>query len=160
MNSKYDSARIAFGTKQIDWLNDNIKCAALSPSYPGGTIALTTHSTFNDIASYVLTGSQPIITLTNKVTSVGSLAGAFSSGQFNFVALSGNQTIGFLAIFKDYNLANINGAPLQGSYGSQILANQACPLIALMDSGEGIGAGTNGFDIQVIWDTTKGIFRL
>ena len=152
-NNNYDYARVAFATAQIDWLNHNIKAAVLSPLYTGGTIATTTEVHFDSIAPYVLTGGQPIVTLINKVTSVGSLIGALSADPVTFTALTANQSIGYIVIFKDLDITNINGAPALGNQTSS-------PLIALIDSGYGIGAGTNGYDMELTWDTVNGITRL
>lgn len=152
-NNNYDNARVAFAEGQINWSSDNIKAAVISQLYTGGTTATTNDVHFDAIAPYVLTGGQPIVTLINKVTSVGSLIGALSADPATFIALTANQSIGYIVIFKDPDPTNINGAPALGNQASS-------PLIALIDSGFGIGAGTNGYDMEITWDLVTGITRL
>jgi hypothetical protein len=152
-NSLYDSARIAFGTAGINWLGDNIKAAILTPAYPGGSVSISGDSEFTAIAPYILAGTTASVTLTTKVTSVGALTGAMSSAPVTFVALTAGQIIGYIALYKDPDPTNINGIPAIGNQASS-------PLIALFDSGYGIGAGTNGSNIEITWDPINGIFRL
>lgn len=155
-NSLYDKIRPAFAQAEINWLTDNIKLALVSPSYLGGTISTQQDQYYTSIAPYILTGTHTIRTLTSKVTSMGTspvIYGALSSGPVTFTAVTANQTIGYLAIFKDTDPTNIDGPPASGNQGTS-------NLIVLFDSGYGIGAGTNGQDIQITWDLVNGILRL
>ena len=156
-NSLYDKVRPAFALAQINWATDNIKVAVLGPTYTGGTVATQNDEFYSSIAAHTLVGTTPIRSLTNKVTSMGVspniIYGALSANPVTFVALTANQTIGYLVIFKDPDVNNIDGPPALGNQGS-------AQLIALMDSGYGIGAGTNGQNIQITWDLTNGIMRL
>ena len=79
--------------------------------------------------------------------------GALSGNPITFISLTANQTIGYLCVFKDPDPLNTDGAPATGNQGS-------ARLIELIDSGYGIGAGTNGQNIQITWDTTTGIMRI
>ena len=157
MNSLYDKIRPNFAEAQINWLTDNVKVALLGGTYLGGTASTASDQFFSDIASHVLLGTKPIKTLTGKVTSMGSspniIYGALSSNPVTFETLTANQTIGYLAVFIDPDPANIDGPPASGDQASS-------PLILLYDSGYGIGAGTNGQNVQITWDLVNGMFRL
>lgn len=156
-NSLYNNARVAFANAEINWTSDNIKAVLLSPSYAGGSVSIAGDSNFTSIAPYVLTGTIPSVTLTSKVTSVGTspniITGALSAAPVTFVSVTAGQIIGYIAIYKDINPANINGVPLSGDQSTSLL-------ISLFDSGFGIGAGTNGANIQITWDQVNGILRL
>lgn len=149
----YDHARVNFALGQINWVADNIKVAVLSPAYVAGLVATANDLDFSAIAPFILTGVEPIITLINKVTSVGSNVGALSANPIDFVALDINQIMGFYVVFKDPDPTNVNGAPALANYATS-------PLLVLYDTGFGLGAGTNGFDIQVTWHPTEGMFKL
>ena len=151
MKTLYDNARVLFASGQINWTTDNIKAVVLSPAY---TPNISTDLHYSDISSYVLTGTHPIKTLTTPVTQVGTspniIVGALSADPVTFVALTSNQTIGFIVIFKDTG----------STHDSVPISPSTAPLICIFDSGYGIGAGTNGYDVQITWDTTNGILRL
>ena len=157
MNALYDKVRPAFATAQIDWLNDNIKVAVLGPTYIGGSVSIQNDQFYSSIANHVLLGTQPIRTLVNKVVNMGVepniIYGALSGNPVTFVSLTANQTIGYLVFFKDPDPANVDGPPAIGNQAS-------ARLIEIIDSGYGIGAGTNGQNIQITWDVTNGIMRI
>ena len=154
-NSLYGSGREGFLRGEISWNNDNIKACILSDTYAGGVTSLNNHTVYSDIASYVLTtdevgGAGNCITLVSKTTAAYGVKGVAGAGNTTFRKISENQTIGYLALFMDA-AATVDGAPATPS---------TAKLIALLDSGQGIGAGTNGGDILITWDQTKGIFKL
>jgi hypothetical protein len=155
-NAKYDKARSKFLSGEINWVTDNIKAALVLGTYVGGSTAIKNHEFFTDIASHIMVGNAPIISLTGKAVSSGSdpniVYGAAVAAQTQFIAITAAQNIGYVAIFKDSG-SGVNGAP-QGQDG------ETSPLLVLLDSGYGIGAGTNGSDIIITWNTTNGIFRL
>ena len=157
MNSLYDKIRPAFAQAQIDWLNDNIKVAVLGPDYTGGTVATQNDQFFSDVAANVLIGTMAVRTLVNKSTSMGIspniIYGALNANPVTFISLTANQTIGYFVIFKDPDPLNIDGPPSLANQGSS-------RLIELIDSGYGIGAGTNGQNIQITWSLDNGIMRI
>jgi hypothetical protein len=152
MNQNYAHANAAFLQAQINWLGHNIKVAVLSPSYPGGSSSIANHQYYSDIAAYVLTGSTPIKTLTNKTVSVGGAYGVAGADPTTFGSLTSGQIMGFYAFFRDPDANNTDGAPASGNQGS-------AQLIHLIDSAFGIGSGTNGGDVIVAWNAA-GIFCL
>ena len=151
-NQNYAYANAAFLKGEINWLSDNIKVALLNPSYTGGNIAISGDIYFTAIAPYILVGSTPIKTLTGKSVNVGSSYGITNAAAVTFSSLSASQILGYLCIFKDPDINNTDGAPSSGNQGIS-------QLIHLIDSGYMIGTGTDGGDIEVIWNTS-GIFNL
>jgi hypothetical protein len=152
-NSLYSKCRQKIIQAEIDWIDDNIKAALVNGTYIGGSQALDIHEFYTSISDYILTAVAPIKTLTNKVTVVNSVYGAVSADPTIFNSVNPAQTISYIVIFKDPDLNNVNGPPNSNDYGSS-------PLIALIDSGYGIGAGTNGGNIKITWNPTKGIFKI
>lgn len=148
-NSLYNSARKLFLEGSISFPNDNIKICILNQNYVGGTTAITTHSTYADVAPYVLTGTIPVRTLLNKITNAGGVAGTAGASAVQFSSITGGQIASYLCIFKDKNVSAIDGAP----------SDTSSPLIALFDAFLGGGSGTAGSDILISFDT-NGIFRI
>ena len=145
-NSLYQKGREKFLKGEIAWLDDNIKVALIKSTY---TPDITNHEFFSSISSHILTGTTPIITLTGKTATNGTADADITT----FIAITQNQTISYVILFKDPDVANTNGEPAIGNVGTS-------PLICMFDSGYGIGAGTNNGDIQITWDINNGIFRL
>ena len=156
-NALYSKGREKFLKGDISWDTDNIKVALLAGTYLGGSVAHDTDEWFSDIASHVLTGTAPIKSLASKTTSITNNGtttyGIASAAAVTFSSITSNQTIAYVAVFKDTNGSNIDGEPAAQDQDS-------CPLIALFDSGYGIGAGTNGGDIRITWDPINGMFKL
>jgi hypothetical protein len=152
-NSLYSKCRQKIIQAEIDWINDNIKSALVDGTYIGGFQALDNDEFYTSISGCILTAVAPIKTLTNKVTIVNGVYGAVSADPTTFNNVDPAQTISYIVIFKDPDINNINGPPNSNDYGSS-------PLIALIDSGYGIGAGTNGGNIKITWNPTKGIFKI
>jgi hypothetical protein len=149
-NSRYVKVNPKILNGEISWLNDNIKIVLLSPSYPGGFASLDTHEFFSDVSSYVLTGTKNIVSLTNKSVNFNGHIGHTGSDDIVFESISLGQTIGFVVIFKDSNVLNIDGFPTDPT---------TSPLILMIDSGYGVGSGTNGSDILISIDEL-GIFKI
>lgn len=150
-NSRYDK----FKSKQLDgevsWKNDNIKIAILGDSYAGGFVSLEEHEFFSDISSSILTGTKPIVRLENKFAITNGKHGYASADDILFEEISAGQVITYFIIFKDSDSSNLEGHPTNPSES---------PLILMIDSGYGIGSGTNGGGIVVRWNTQNGIFRI
>jgi len=152
-NSLYAKTRQKIMQAEIDWINDNIKAALVDGTYIGGSQALDSDEFYTSISNCILAALMPIKTLTNKATIVNGVYGAVSADPVTFDSVNANQTISYIVIFKDPDINNVNGPPNSNDYGSS-------PLIALIDSGYGIGAGTNGGSIKITWNPTKGIFKI
>jgi len=150
-NSLYAAARQHFLQGDIDWINDNIKVALVSGSYIGGSQGIDNDSTYADLGGNFLSATQNTVTLTNKASVLNSVLGVAVADPVTFTAVVANQTIAYLVIFKDPDVANIDGPPADPA---------SAPLIALFDSGYGIGAGTNGGNILITWDVNNGLFHI
>lgn len=148
-NQFYDSIRAKFLEGQVNLVGMNVKIALLDSTYVGGNTAITTHTSYADIASHVIPGTTTVVSLTNKTSSKGGVSGAYGADNVIFTAPNGGVTVGFFVIFVDEG-STVDGAP----------SNQnTATLIALIDSGYGIGSGTNGGNFEVTWDP-RGIFRI
>jgi hypothetical protein len=140
MNQNYAKAKSALLRAEIDWLNDNIKMAVLGTSYTGGSVAIDNDEFYTAIHAHVMAGGTAIKTLTGKAVTVGTSPvkeGVADADDVTFVSITAGHTVGFFVFFKDPDGANIDGPPATGDRAS-------ARLIHLIDSGPGIGYGTNG----------------
>ena len=145
-NSVYSSARTLFLNGDLSWTRSNIKVCFLSNTYVGAS-GTTIHSKYSDIASYVLSGTVNVRSLTSKSLEPNGIKGAGTAANVQFTAINSGQVIGFILIFAD-TANTIDGPPASPS---------TAPLIALIDAGYGLGAGTNSGDLLITWPTTHGI---
>lgn len=149
-NARYEKSKSKMLNGEISWINDNIKIALLNSSYPGGFTSLENHEFYSDIAPYVLTGTTNIISLVNKSVIVNGKHGYANSDDIELESITAGQTIAYIVLFKDSG-PEINGAPLNGA---------TSPLIVMIDSGYGIGSGTNGSNVLISWNADNGIFKI
>lgn len=133
-NALYDKARQRFLEGQINWLTDTIKVYLIdSPTY---NAQLTTHEYLSDVALSARVAGP--VTLTNKSTA----GGAADANDVTFTSVSGSQ-LEFILIYKDTG------------------TEATSPLIALIDTANGLPITPNGGDIIVTWDNgTNKIFKL
>lgn len=146
-NQFFTKGRAAFMKGQINLLGDNIKTCLLSRNFTGGGVTLDTLEFYSELAGEVLTGGNAIRSLTNKNVTP---AAHYFADNVVFSAMTAGQRIGYILIFQDTG-GTVDGPPA---------AAGAARLIALIDSGYGLGAGTNGTDVTVEWDATDGIIKL
>jgi len=132
-NLLYDKARQRFLEGQINWLTDTIKVYLIdNPTYS----YVSTHEFLSDVA--VSSRVAGPITLTNKST----VGGAGDANDVTFTSVSGSQ-LEYILIYKDTGTENTS------------------PLIALIDTANGLPITPNGGDIIVTWDNgTNKIFKL
>lgn len=147
MNQFFTSGRGAFMRGEVNLVGDNIKCCLLSMNFVGGAGALDSLSTYADVAGSVLTGANNVKTMTGKSVSA---AAQFFADPVVFSAITAGQRIGYICIFKDPG-GTVDGAPASPA---------SAQLVALLDSGYGLGAGTNGTDVTINWDATDGVLKL
>lgn len=132
-NLLYDKARQRFLEGQINWLTDTIKVYLIdNPTYS----YVSTHEFLSDVA--VSSRVAGPVTLTNKST----VGGAADANDVTFTSVSGSQ-LEYILIYKDTGTENTS------------------PLIALIDTANGLPITPNGGDIIVTWDNgTNKIFKL
>jgi len=154
MSFIYERGREAFLNGQISWGNDNIKIVPLNSNYVGGATAQFAHQYYSDISAYVIQSNEYCITLGSKTSNLsvalGTQGGVAGAANCTFHSIVTGLTFSYLAIFKD-TAVTVNGQPATPG---------TAPLIALIDSGYGIGLQTNGGDISITFDPVNKIFVL
>lgn len=133
-NALYDKARQRFLEGQINWLTDTIKVYLIdNPTY---SPQLATHEFLSDVALSARVAGP--VTLANKSTA----GGAADANDVTFTSVSGSQ-LEYILIYKDTG------------------TEATSPLIALIDTANGLPITPNGGDIIVTWDNgTNKIFKL
>lgn len=133
-NALYYKARKAFADGDIDLLSDTIKCVLVDAA--DYTVDLANHDFLDDVASGARVGTPQ--TLSNKTTTNG----IFDADDVTFTSVTGDQCEAIL-IYKD-------------------TGNEATsPLIAYIDSGNGLPVTPNGGNISISWDSgANKIFKL
>jgi hypothetical protein len=136
MNNAYLAARVA----QLQAITSgNLKVCLLDDTYPGGRTSLDVDATYTDVSAYVIPGTTNVKSLQNVSVSAEAVLDADDP---TFTALDAGHTIGFICIFLDNN-ADVDGAPTEPALS---------PVRFLLDSAGGIGAGTNGSDVEIQWN--------
>jgi len=136
-NRVYGKARQAFASKQIDWVNDEIRIMLIDTTQY--TVSIDADQYLSDIpllAQVTPLAGCPILGLKTDTLGVQNASGA------TFGVVSG-ATCGALVIFKN-----------TGTQGTS-------PLIAYIDTATGLPVAPNGGPISVLWDTgANKIFKL
>lgn len=131
-NALYGKGREAFLNKDIDMIDDNIKCVLVDT----GTysVSIDAHDFHNDLSGIVATSGN----LASKTSALG----VFDAADVTFSSVSG-ATVEAIVIYRD-----------SGSSASS-------ELIAYIDTGTGLPVTPNGGDITVAWDNgANKIFKL
>jgi hypothetical protein len=137
----YTKAKLRIVKAEINWLEDNIKVALINNFY---NLSINQDEFYGDISPWILLGNQPIKSLTNRDYSNSILF----ADSLTFNSILPNQTISCLILFKDLDVTNIDGPP----------NDVESPLLAVINRGYAIG--TNGGDIKINWNLTKGVLKL
>lgn len=133
-NAWYDHGRQSFLEKQIDWLNDNIKCVLVDQG--AYTVDLVNHQFLSDIP-----GGARIATsgnLASKTTN-SPVGGVADAADVTFTAVSG-VSIEYLVIYQDTGAAGTSR------------------LILFLDTVTGLPATPSGADWVIQWD--NGVNRI
>ena len=136
-NALYDHGRQGFLTKQIDWMNDDIRASLVKNTYAPNLA----NDQYYDVtvASYAVTTPVAI----GSKSSTAGIAGGDPTGTV-FTAVPPGSTVGYIVIYDNSPASNK-------------------PLIACIDTASGgpISMPTSGLDVLVQWATTGNlIFKL
>jgi hypothetical protein len=133
-NTLYEKGRQKFLEGGIAWLTDNIKCVLVDVA--DYTVNLGSHEFISDVPG------AAIVATSANFSGKTSTAGVADANDITFTSVSGDQSEA-LIIYKDTGVASTS------------------PLIAYIDTANGLPFTPVGGDISIQWDNgSNKIFRL